>query len=240
MNGTVSVGFEVVRIVWINILLSGDNAVVIALACRDLKGRLKVLGMVLGAGLAVVLRIGFTAMVTTVLNVPYLKVVGGLVLLWIAVKLLVRGEPEEGSIRSHATLWRAVVTVLVADIVMSLDNILAIAAAARNNMTLIVVGLVISVPVVIGGSSLISALIARMPVFAWAGAALLGWIAGDMVFSDPALRGFAPTELIRALWALVAATTVVAAGWYLWRRHADASARGALRPDDSTSPRHER
>jgi YjbE family integral membrane protein len=227
MNGAVTVGMEVGRIVWINILLSGDNAVVIALACRSLKGRQKVAGIVLGALLAVLLRIGFTGVVTTVLNIPYVKIVGGLVLLWIAVKLILHDdEAEVHNVEGGATLRRAVATVVVADIVMSLDNVLAIAAAAHNDMALIVFGLALSVPLVIAGSSLISAVMSRFPVLAWTGAALLGWISGEMVFTDPVLRSFAPTEIVRALWALAAAILVIVIGWFLaMRRTAIAEAR---------------
>jgi YjbE family integral membrane protein len=228
MNDMMAVGLEVLRIIWINILLSGDNAVVIALACRELHGREKSVGIVLGASLAVVLRIAFTAIVAQVLIVPYVKVVGGLVLLWIAVKLIAEEEEDQASVKGHATLWRAVGTVVVADIVMSLDNILAIAAAAHGSMTLIVIGLALSVPVVIGGSSLISALMAKLPLLAWAGAALLGWIAGDMVFSDPALAALVPTGLIHpAVYGAVSAAFVVVVGWYRMSRRAKSHSRRA-------------
>jgi YjbE family integral membrane protein len=176
------------KIIWINILLSGDNALVIALACRGLKPRHRLWGMVLGAGAAVLLRIIFTGIVASLMELPYLKLVGGLALIVIAAKLLVP-ENEEEDVESASHLWQAVQIVVVADIVMSLDNVIAVAAAANGSVPLLVLGLAISVPLIVAGAALIMALLAKLPILVWAGAALLGWIAGEVIATDP---GIAP------------------------------------------------
>jgi YjbE family integral membrane protein len=177
------------KIMWINILLSGDNALVIAMACRGLPPRQRFWGMVLGAGVAVLLRIIFTFIVVTLMALPYLKLVGGLALLVIAAKLLVpEHEDEEGSVDAAAHLWAAVQIVAIADIVMSLDNVIAVAAAANGSVPLLVLGLAISVPLIVAGAALIMALLTRLPILVWAGAALLGWIAGDVMATDPAVE----------------------------------------------------
>ena len=177
------------KIMWINILLSGDNALVIAMACRGLAPRQRFWGMFLGAGVAVLLRIIFTFIVVTLMSLPYLKVVGGLALLWIAAKLLVpEHEDEEGGVDAAAHLWAAVRIVAIADIVMSLDNVIAVAAAANGSVPLLVLGLAISIPLIVAGAALIMALLTRLPILVWLGAALLGWIAGDVIATDPAIE----------------------------------------------------
>ena len=173
------------KIIWIDLLLSGDNAVVIALACRALPPEQRRMGMILGAGAAIGLRIIFAVFITYLLNVPFLKVVGGLLLLWIGVKLAVGEDEDAHSVESSDNLWRAVRTIAIADAVMSLDNVLAIAAAAGGNIWLFVFGLLLSIPLIIFGSQLLSTLIDRFPVIVWGGAALLGWIAGEMLVTDP-------------------------------------------------------
>jgi YjbE family integral membrane protein len=177
------------KIIWINILLSGDNALVIALACRGLKPRHRLWGMILGAGAAVLLRIIFTGIVASLMELPYLKLVGGLALIVIAAKLLVPEHEDEDGVESASHLWQAVQIVVVADIVMSLDNVIAVAAAANGSAPLLVLGLAISVPLIVAGAALIMALLAKLPVLVWAGAALLGWIAGEVIATDP---GIAP------------------------------------------------
>jgi len=174
------------KIIWINVLLSGDNALVIALACRGLQPQQRLWGMILGAGAAVVLRIIFTGIVATLMALPYLKLVGGLALIVIAAKLLVP-EDEDEDVQSASHLWAAVQIVVVADIVMSLDNVIAVAAAANGSVPLLVLGLAISVPLIVAGAALIMALLNRLPILVWAGAALLGWIAGDVIATDPAV-----------------------------------------------------
>jgi YjbE family integral membrane protein len=178
------VGIQALKIIWINILLSGDNAIVIALACRALPPRQRFWGIILGAGAAVLLRVFFTVILQHVLELPWLKLVGGLLLLWIAIKLLIQDETDEADIASSDNLWGAVRTVAIADVVMSLDNVLAIAAAAKGNTTLIIFGLAISIPLIVAGATLIMALLTRFPILVWAGAALLGWIAGELIVGD--------------------------------------------------------
>src|SRR6201993_358636 len=140
------------KIMWINILLSGDNAVVIALACRALPHRQRLWGMVLGAGVAVLLRIVFTGVVASLMLLPYLKIIGGLALFYIAAKLLVPDDPDENEVEAVEHLWRAVRIVAIADIVMSLDNVIAIAAAAQGSLLLLVLGLGISIPLIVAGA----------------------------------------------------------------------------------------
>jgi YjbE family integral membrane protein len=228
------------QIIWINILLSGDNAVVIALACRTLPPRQRFWGILLGAGAAVLLRILFTIIIAQIMALAFLKLVGGLLLLWIAVKLLVPSESHgEDSVKSGDTLMRAVWIVTLADIVMSLDNVIAIAAAAESaaarvdiahalfiKTTLIVFGLATSVPLIIAGSALLMRVMERYPILVWAGAALLGWVAGEIIVKDAAVVGYLGQELVDRihLWAAaVGALFVIAVGWFLRRgKHKDA------------------
>jgi YjbE family integral membrane protein len=173
------------KIIWINVLLSGDNALVIAMACRGLHGRHRLWGMVIGAGIAVVLLIAFTGIVATLMLLPYLKLIGGIALLVIAAKLLVP-EDEDDEIAAGTTLWHAIRIVVIADIVMSLDNVIAVAAAANGQFSLLILGLAISIPMIIAGAALIMLVLDRFPLLIWLGAMLLGWIAGDVIASDPA------------------------------------------------------
>lgn len=183
-----------VQIIWIDLLLSGDNAVVIALACRGLPERQRKIGILLGAGAAVGLRIIFALIITYLLAIPMLKLAGGFLLLWIAVKLAVGDDAEgHGDLEETDSLWKAVRTVAIADAVMSLDNVLAIAAAAHGNVWLFVFGLALTVPLIIFGSTLVLGVIERYPIFVWAGAALLGWIAGDMIVNDKVVLGVLET-----------------------------------------------
>ena len=172
------------KIIWINVLLSGDNALVIAMACRGLHGRSRLWGMIIGAGIAVVLLIGFTGIVATLMSLPYLKLIGGLALIVIAAKLLVP-EDENDEIAAGTTLWHAVRIVVIADIIMSLDNVIAVAAAANGQLSLLVTGLAVSIPMIIAGAALIMLVLDRFPVLIWIGAMLLGWIAGGVIVSDP-------------------------------------------------------
>lgn len=173
------------QIMGINILLSGDNAVVIALAVRELPPKERFWGMVLGAGCAAVLLILFTGIVATLLKLPYLKLIGGIALFWVAVNLVApQPHDEEDTPEAVEDLWRAVRVVVVANIVMSLDNVIAVAAAAKGNYLLLGLGLAISIPVVIAGSALFLALLGRFPWVVWAGGALLGWIAGGLLPDD--------------------------------------------------------
>src|SRR5213080_3555614 len=176
------------KIIWINVLLSGDNALVIALACRGLAPRQRLWGMIFGAGAAVILRIIFTGIVASLMELSYLKLVGGLALLVIAAKLLVPEQEDEEGVESASHLWAAVQIAVVADIVMSLDDVIAVAAAANGSFPLLILGLAISIPLIVAGAALIMALLNRLPILVWAGAALLGWIAGDVIATDPAVH----------------------------------------------------
>jgi YjbE family integral membrane protein len=176
----------IAQIIWIDLLLSGDNAVVIAMACRSLPSKQRRIGIFLGAGAAVGLRIIFAFIITQILGVPFLKAIGGLLLVWIAVKLVNGEEHAEHNINASNRLWQAVGTIAVADAVMSLDNVVAIAAIAREDYSLFMFGLALSVPLIVVGASIITNIIAKYPIFVWAGAALLGWIAGEMIISDTA------------------------------------------------------
>lgn len=182
----------VVQIIWIDILLAGDNAVVIALACRGLPERLRTWGMVLGAGAAIVLRILATLVIATLMSVPFLKIAGGLALFYIAVKLLLPEEEDsaENRIASSDKLWQAVRIIVLADIVMSLDNVIAIAAASKGHVLLFAFGLAVSIPLIVAGARVVMELLHRFPALIWAGGALLGWIAGQVIATDPVIRDF--------------------------------------------------
>ena len=185
-----TLALQILKIIGINIVLSGDNAVVIALACRGLPPKQRMMGIILGAGAAVILRIIFTVVVQYLLDIPYLKLVGGLLLFWIAIKLVLSEEADEDSIKAGGSLWEAVKIVAIADVVMSLDNVLAIAAAAGNNTWLVILGLVISIPLVVAGATLIMALLTRFPILVWAGAALLGYVAGELLATEPTIEPY--------------------------------------------------
>ncbi|MFZ4478316.1 MAG: TerC family protein [Rhodoferax sp.] len=176
------------KIVWINIILSGDNAVVIALAARSLPPAQQRMAVFWGSGAAVVLRIALTVVAAKLLEMSYLQVVGGLLLLWIGVQLLSEEEEEDGDSKEHGSLMAAVRTILIADLVMSLDNVIAVAAAAKGSMVLLVLGLAISIPLVIFGSTLMIKLMERFPIIVTLGAALIGWVGGETIVSDVALK----------------------------------------------------
>lgn len=209
------------QIMGINILLSGDNAVVIALAVRGLPPKERFWGMVLGAGCAAVLLILFTGVVATLMQLPYLKFAGGLALFWVAIKLVTpQHQDEEGSTEAVEDLWRAVRVVVVANLVMSLDNVIAVAAAAKGNYLLLGLGLAVSIPVVIAGSALFLAIIERFPIVIWGGGALLGWIAGGLLPDDPMVAQYlseATADKVEILCGISGAILVVAVGWYLVR-----------------------
>ena len=177
-----------VEIIWINILLSGDNAIVIALACRSLPPQQRLGGMIIGTLVAVVMRIAFAGIVSTLMTFPYIKIAGGVALLWIAIKLLVPAELEQHPGRSSDNLWHAVKIIALADVVMSLDNVIAVAAAAKGNAALLIFGLGVSIPAIVAGATIIMALLNYFPMLLWAGAALLGWIAGNVIASDPIIE----------------------------------------------------
>ena len=171
------------KIIIANIILSGDNAVVIAMACHNLSDKYRRPAIIFGSAGAIVLRIVFCAVIGYLLSVPYLKLVGGALLFWIGIKLVVE-EEESADIKAHDNIWAAIWTIIVADAVMSLDNAIAIAAAAKGDFTLIVIGLVISIPIIIVGATLIAKVLDRFPWLGLVGAGLIGWIAGEVMAGD--------------------------------------------------------
>ncbi len=189
MNLDTALGWEVLEIIWINILLSGDNAILIALACRQLSPKQRRWGVFFGALGGVALRIAFTLVIVWIMNVPLLKLGGAVLLLGVAVKLLI-DETDHSHVAAKPDLWAAVWSIIVADAVMSLDNVIAIAAAAKGSSTLIIFGLALSVPIVMFGAGALLKLLEKFPVLVWAGAALLGWVAGELAASDPFLEGY--------------------------------------------------
>ena len=196
------------QIILIDILLGGDNAVVIALACRGLPPPQRKLGIIYGTLGAIVLRVILIAFALALLAVPYLKIVGGVLLVWIGVKLLLpQHEEEHGAIQSSDKLWGAVKTVIIADLVMSVDNVLAIAGAAQgagqaHQLPLVIFGLLVSIPIIVAGSQIVLKLMDRFPIIITLGGMLLGWIAGEMAYTDPAVAAYIPPE---KFWKYIAA-----------------------------------
>lgn len=226
----------VLKIIFVNIILSGDNAVVIAMACLTLPPKQRLWGMVLGAGVAVLLRVIFTLVIAEAMTFPYLKLVGGALLFYVAIKLVSEdADGEDQGVESAQTLWRAVRIVAIADIVMSLDNVIAIAASAEGaaalvdsahastvKATLIVFGLATSVPLIVAGSAILMALLERYRVLVWGGGALLGWIAGDVMVADSALAAWLSEPVLHELhvWGgPVGGLIVIAAGYILVGKH---------------------
>jgi YjbE family integral membrane protein len=218
-SNAADLAFAQAQIIVINVVLSGDNAVVIALACRNLAPRQQRQAFLIGTlGIVVFLTL-LTAFAAYLLSMPYIELAGSLVLLWIGVKLLV---PEEGEDNIHQSdrLWDAVKTIVVADVVMSLDNVLGMAGAAKGHLAMLIVGLVVSIPLVLFGSALIMRLMERFPVLVTLGAALLGWVAGEMAVGDPSIAGWMRLEApsLDYLVPLAGAALVVLLGKYLERR----------------------
>lgn len=176
------------QIIIIDILLSGDNAVVIALAARNLEPKQQRMAIIGGTVGAVLLRIVFAALIVYLMTIPYLKVIGGVLLLWIAVKLVLPEKEDDGDTKAHTALLAAMGTIVMADAVMSLDNVIGVAAAAKGSMLLLGIGLAISIPLCIFGATIVLKLIDRFPILITLGCALLGWVAGDVIISDPGVR----------------------------------------------------
>ncbi len=221
MDGDVSsFMIQLLQIIWINILLSGDNAVVIALACRGLPPKNRKMGIIAGAGVAIVLRIIFTLLVVSLLAVPYLRIGGGVLLIWIAVKLLTE-ETDESSVTEASSVWHAVRIVAIADTVMSLDNVLAIAAVAKDSNLLVIIGLGLSIPLIVFGAQLVIAMIERFPWLVWVGAGLLGFVAGELVVSEPfviGLLGNIPAHTAELVLGGIGVVIVLGIGALLKRR----------------------
>ncbi|QBK04013.1 TerC family protein [Hylemonella gracilis] len=176
------------KIIWINIILSGDNAVVIALAARSLPPHQQKRAILFGSGAAVVLRVALTVVAAKLLELSFLQIVGGVLLLWIGVQLLSEDDEDEGESKQVGGLMTAVRTILIADLVMSLDNVIAVAAAAQGSLVLLVLGLAISIPLVVFGSSLMIHLMERFPIIVTLGAALIGWVGGETIMNDNILK----------------------------------------------------
>ena len=210
------------QIIMINIVLSGDNAVVIALACRSLPARQQKMAIIFGSVGAIVLRLILTFFAVYLLELPYLKLIGAALLLWIGIGLL-KGEDDEGELEGHANLMAAIKTIVVADLVMSLDNVIGVAAAAKGNVPLLAIGLIISIPLIIFGSTQNLKLMTRFPIIITLGAGLLGWVAGEMALSDPAIHNWAEHQrTLHMVAPVLGALLVIAAGKYMARMTAQA------------------
>jgi YjbE family integral membrane protein len=206
------------QIIMIDILLGGDNAVVIALACRKLPTNLRTKGILWGTAGAIVLRVVLIFFALTLLAIPFLKLVGAALLIWIGVKLLAPDDEEgHGDVQASDKLWTAVKTVIVADLVMSVDNVIAIAGAAEgaggdHKMPLVIFGLLVSIPIIVWGSQLVIKLMDRFPAIITVGGLLLGWIAGTMAVTDPAVIGYLPTLPVEKAGAIPEVVSVVRYG----------------------------
>jgi YjbE family integral membrane protein len=219
--GSPAFWIAVVQIIFIDIVLSGDNAVVIALACRNLAEDQRRKGILWGVVGAVGLRVILTAFAASLLGYPYLKLIGGALLLWIGVKLLLPEEGEGHDIKGAGNLWGAVRTIIVADFVMSMDNVIAVAAASRDSIVLLLFGLAVSIPLVVWTAQLFLSLMERFPIIITLGAGLLGYVGGSMVVSDLAVRDWAGARLPAAQYIVgaVGALLVMAIGsWLAWRQ----------------------
>jgi YjbE family integral membrane protein len=208
------------QIIGVNIVLSGDNAVVIALAARSLPPAQQKKAVAWGSGAAVVMRIVLTIVAVELLRLPYLKLVGAALLLWIALQLLLPEHEGEGEAAASGNLAAAIKTILMADLVMSLDNVIAVAAAAKGSLTLLVAGLAISIPLVVFASTLLLNLMGRFPVIITIGAGLLGWVAGEMAISDPAVKEWVDTQMsyLHYVAPALGAAGVIALGKFLANR----------------------
>ena len=208
------------QIILIDIVLSGDNAVVIALACRNLTPEQRKTGIFWGVAGAISLRVVLTVFAAMVMGLPWLKLVGGVLLIWIAVKLMLPEEQEGHDIKASANLWGAVKTIIVADFVMSLDNVIAVAGAAHGSLALLLFGLAVSIPLIVWSSQLILHWMERWPVIILLGAGLLGYVAGQMIFTDPGVLGLLPElpKWIDKVAGAIGAVLVVAVGRWLEQR----------------------
>ncbi len=235
--GTPEFWVAVLQIIMIDILLGGDNAVVIALACRRLPEKQRKLGIFWGVAGAVILRVVITIFAVALLAIPYLKIVGAVLLFWIGIKLVVPDDGGEHEIDASTSLSGAIKTIIVADFVMSLDNVIGVAAAAKDSMLLIVFGLLVSIPIIVFCSQIVLRLMERFPVIILIGGMLLGYIAGDMMVRDPAIVAWVKSN---AYWlseyhvaGIVGALGVLAAGRILIARNARLRPAVAALPADA-------
>lgn len=215
-------------VILVNVVLSGDNAVVIAMAVRSLPRSQRRRGIVIGAAAAVVLRIVFTFFVSTLLKVPYLKLVGGALIVWLALKLFVDVTPEDDSDREAQTIWQALRIIVIADLTMSLDNMLGVGAASGGDLFLLIFGLATSIPIMIFASNLLTVLMDKYPIIIYIGAGILGKVGAEMILTDPAVISWvAPGGMLQHVTEGVFAIGVIVVGkaWARWtlRNHAKAS-----------------
>jgi YjbE family integral membrane protein len=225
------------QIIGVNIVLSGDNAVVIALAARSLPPKQQKAAILWGSGAAVLMRIILTIVAVEMLKWPYLKLIGAVLLLWIAVKLLIPEEEGEEGISTSDNLIAAIKTILIADLVMSLDNVIGVAAAAKGSLTLLILGLAISIPLVVFGSTLLLKLMGRFPIIITIGAALLGWVAGEMAVTDPLIRDWVDANMHWLHWVAPAAgavLVVVTGKWFASRAESHKDVVDLLHEDPKT------
>ena len=220
------------NIILVNIVLSGDNAVVIAMAARGLQGRHQKLAIIWGSAAAIAMRVVLTIFAVELLKYPYLKIVGALLLLYIGVQLLAEGDEDEETVVEHVVLWAAIRTIMMADLVMSLDNVIGVAAAAKGNATLLIIGLAISIPLIVFGSTIMLKLMEKFPIIITLGGALLGYLAGDMLVTDPAIAGWVtaqfphhdlqivPGSIELSVPGVIGAVLVILGGKWLSRRAA--------------------
>jgi YjbE family integral membrane protein len=218
---------SLIQIVWIDVVLSDDNALVFAMAFRSLPKPQRRWAIAFAVGAAALLRIIFTLLCLQVLTVPFIKVAGGVILLWIAVRLVGDDERFEGA-AAPASIWASIRIIVVADVILSIDNVIAVAAAAQGSWALIVFGLALSIPLVVIGATIVAPLLKRFPAVVWGGAGVLGWVAGDLIGSDPAFLDFLRTHApLVETWHLAAAgAALVLLGSWLNAR-CGVSARGA-------------
>lgn len=238
MLSTSTFWLALVQIIIINIMLSGDNAVVIALASRSLPPRQQKQAIMFGSVGAIVLRVVLTFFAALLLQQPYLKLIGGALLLWIGASMMVTDDGET-DLDAHSYLWAAIRTIIVADLVMSLDNVIGVAAAAKGNVVLLVIGLGISIPLIIVGSQMILKLMERFPIVITLGAALLGWVAGEMLISDTAIAAWVETDahaLHTAVPVICTILVVLAGRWMDARAKSKAAEESGSGNDDAVSP----
>jgi len=212
----------VMSIVLIDLVLAGDNAVVIAMAVKNLSGRQRRWGIILGAGGAVFIRVICTFLVAQLLNLQFIKLVGGAVIIWIAVKLLTEGAKEECANRECGSIWQALWVIIVADLSMGIDNMLAVGAASHGNLFLLLFGLALSIPFVVFMSNILSVLMDKYPIILWVGAAVLGKVGGEMMITDPWLRSLLnpPQWVVYAVMVFFVAFVCLLSKWILGRRKA--------------------
>lgn len=237
MVGSSSFWVTLAQIMMINIVLSGDNAVVIAMASRALPPRQQKQAILFGSFGAIILRIILTFFAVILLDLPYLKAIGAVLLLWIGIKMLIPEDDDE-ELDAHSNMWAAIKTIIVADFIMSLDNVLGVAAAAKGSLLLLIIGLGISIPLIIYGSTLILKLMNRYPVVVTAGGAILGWVAGEMLVTDPAVNPLmhGDAEMLHAAAPVLGMLLVVAGGkWLAFNKSSGARSPAEIGAPDAAS-----